>query len=82
MDTANPARIYALVFGVVLVAAGILGFFYSSVFGDPGDVDSVLGILDVNGWHNVVHIATGALGLVAYSAGPKPRGRAQHSRRS
>jgi hypothetical protein len=23
----------------------------------------VLGILDVNGWHNVVHIATGALGL-------------------
>jgi hypothetical protein len=52
----------------VLVAAGILGFFYSSDFGDPGDVDSVLGILDVNGWHNVVHIATGALGLLAYSA--------------
>jgi uncharacterized protein (UPF0333 family) len=69
MDTASPARLYALVFGLVLVAAGILGFFYSSDFGDPGDVDGVLGILDVNGWHNVVHIATGALGLVAYSAG-------------
>jgi uncharacterized protein DUF4383 len=25
----------------------------------------VLGLLDVNGWHNVVHIATGALGLGA-----------------
>jgi hypothetical protein len=53
----------------VLVVAGIIGFFYSSDFGDPGDVDGVLGILDVNGWHNVVHIVTGALGLVAYSAG-------------
>jgi hypothetical protein len=69
MDTATPARLYALVFGLVLVAAGILGFFYSSDFGDPGDVDSVLGILDVNGWHNVVHIASGAVGLLAYSAG-------------
>ena len=53
----------------MLVVAGIIGFFYSSDFGDPGDVDGVLGILDVNGWHNVVHIVTGALGLVAYSAG-------------
>jgi hypothetical protein len=69
MDTTNPARVYALVIGLALVAAGILGFFYSSDFGDPGDVDAVLGILDVNGWHNVVHIATGAVGLIAYSAG-------------
>jgi hypothetical protein len=30
----------------------------------------VLGILDVNGWHNLVHIATGAIGLaVAASYG-------------
>ena len=29
----------------------------------------MLGILDVNGWHNVVHIATGALGLLAFTAG-------------
>jgi hypothetical protein len=69
MDTTNPARLYALVFGLVLVAAGILGFFYSSDFSDPGDVDAVLGLLDVNGWHNVVHLATGALGLVAFAAG-------------
>ncbi len=26
--------------------------------------DAVLGILDVNGWHNVVHIASGAIGLL------------------
>ena len=28
-------------------------------------VKDVFGILSVNGWHNVVHIVTGALGLLA-----------------
>ena len=69
MQERSPAQLYALVFGVVLVAAGILGFFYSSDFGAPGEVDAVLGILDVNGWHNVVHIATGGLGLLAVAGG-------------
>ncbi len=63
MQQRSPAQLYALVFGVTLVVAGVIGFFYSSDFGSPGDVDGVLGILDVNGWHNVVHIATGLLGL-------------------
>jgi hypothetical protein len=65
MQGKSPAQIYALVVGATLVVAGIIGFFYSSAFGSPGDVDGVFGILDVNGWHNVVHIATGALGLLA-----------------
>jgi hypothetical protein len=65
MTDRSPARVYALVFGAVLTVAGILGFFYSSDFGDPGEVDGVLGILDVNGWHNVVHLVTGLLGLAA-----------------
>ena len=69
MQERSPAQLYALIFGVVLVAAGIIGFFYSSAFGSPGEVDAVLGILDVNAWHNIVHIATGALGLLAYSGG-------------
>ncbi|HEY8639798.1 MAG TPA: DUF4383 domain-containing protein, partial [Solirubrobacterales bacterium] len=47
-----------------LVIAGIIGFFYSSSFGSPGHVDAALGILDVNGWHNVFHIVTGGLGLL------------------
>ena len=66
----TPAQLYALVFGATLVVAGIIGFFYSASFGSPGEVDGVLGILDVNGWHNIVHIATGVLGLMAlgYSA--------------
>ncbi len=65
----TPAQLYALVFGATLVVAGIIGFFYSSSFGSPGEVDGVLGILDVNGWHNVVHIATGVVGLLSLGYG-------------
>jgi hypothetical protein len=66
----NPARLYAGLVGAVLVIAGIIGFFYESEFTDNKAVrDAVFGILDVNGWHNVVHILTGALGLLAYGAG-------------
>jgi hypothetical protein len=67
MRDRSPAQTYALVFGLVLLAAGVLGFFYESSFatGDATLVerDAVLGLLDVNGWHNVVHIASGVLGL-------------------
>ena len=69
MEQSSPARLYAGLVGATLVVAGIIGFFYSASFGSPGDVDAVFGILDVNGWHNVVHILTGALGLLAFSAG-------------
>jgi hypothetical protein len=62
----SPAQLYALIFGAVLTIAGILGFFYNSDFTSDKSVrDAVFGILDVNGWHNVVHIATGVVGLVA-----------------
>src|SRR3954470_2486402 len=65
MSTTSPARVYALAVGVVLVAAGIIGFFYDSAFTSDESVrGAVLGLLDVNGWHNVVHIATGALGIL------------------
>jgi Domain of unknown function (DUF4383) len=65
MNTRSPAQIYALVIGLTLVAAGILGFFYSASFstGDGTERDAVLGLLDVNGWHNIVHLASGAIGL-------------------
>ena len=65
MAASSPAKLYATVVGAVLTIAGIIGFFYSGSFGSPGDVDAVFGILDVNGWHNVVHLATGLLGLAA-----------------
>jgi hypothetical protein len=65
MEGSSPARLYAALVGGVLVIAGIIGFFYSSAFGSPGETDEVFGLLAVNGWHNVVHIVTGALGLVS-----------------
>jgi Domain of unknown function (DUF4383) len=63
MNDASPARLYALVVGATLVVAGIIGFFYSADFGSPGEVDDIFGILSVNAWHNIVHVATGLLGL-------------------
>jgi hypothetical protein len=71
MEGRTPAQTYALVIGAVLTVAGILGFFYSAAFGTPGETGAVLGILDVNGWHNVVHLATGLLGL-AMMGNPVP----------
>lgn len=66
MEPASPARLYALVAGAVLALAGIVGFFYESALTSDRTVrDSVFGILEVNGWHNLVHIATGLLGLAA-----------------
>lgn len=78
MASRSPAQAYALVFGAVLVAAGIVGFFYNASFAAGDETltnrDAVLGILDVNGWHNVVHIASGLLGLAV--AGSYARARA------
>ena len=70
MAERSPAQLYALIFGVVLVVAGIMGFFYEGSFstGDDAPRDAVLGILDVNGWHNLVHILTGIIGLVVASS--------------
>jgi hypothetical protein len=67
----TPASLYAGIVGAVLLVAGLIGFFYSASFGSPGDVDAVLGILDVNAWHNLVHILSGALGLLAFASGPR-----------
>jgi Domain of unknown function (DUF4383) len=70
MSTSSPARLYCTLVGVVLVLAGIIGFFYSSGFdtgaaGVAKDTDEEFGILGVNGWHNLVHLAIGLLLLAA-----------------
>lgn len=64
MEGASPARLYATLIGGVLVVVGIIGFFYSASFGGPGEVEDVFGVFAVNGWHNLVHILTGAVGLL------------------
>jgi hypothetical protein len=64
MEAASPARLYATLVGAVLVVLGIVGFFYSASTGSPGSVEAALGVLRVNAWLNLAHIATGALGLL------------------
>jgi len=64
MEVASPARLYTAAVGAFLVVLGIAGFFYSASFGGPGDVEAALGALRVNAWLNLLHIATGTLGLL------------------
>ncbi len=64
MDAPSPARLYATSVGAALIAIGIVGFFYSASFGSPGEVEEIFGLFAVNGWENVLHILSGALGLL------------------
>lgn len=64
MEEASPARLFATLIGAALVIYGIVGFFFDSSFARPDDLGDALGLLAVNGWANVFHILTGALGLL------------------
>ena len=57
----TPAQWFSYIFGAVLVLVGLLGFLVDSTFdtGQPLDGDKLLGIFEVNGIHNVVHILSG-----------------------
>lgn len=60
----TPAQLYAALFGAVLLLVGILGFFVDSGFETGSGIEGdELIIFEVNGIHNLVHIASGLLGL-------------------
>jgi hypothetical protein len=60
----TPAQLYALLFGIVLLVVGLLGFIADSSFGTGSGVEgSDFIVFEVNGWHNIVHILSGLLGL-------------------
>lgn len=61
INTTSPAVMYARVFGIVLTLVGILGLLINT---DQETTKSLLGF-DVNLTHNIVHLATGVLGLIA-----------------
>ena len=69
-DHANgmtPAQTYSLVFGATLLLAGLLGFIVNSDFdfGSGVQGDELIAF-EVNGVHNLVHIASGLLGLALF----------------
>ncbi|MEX2540238.1 MAG: DUF4383 domain-containing protein [Trueperaceae bacterium] len=68
-------RYFALIAGIVYVLAGLLGFLpgavHDPVTGDPdvgvvGGWGYLIGLFPVNFLHNLVHLALGAWGLMAY----------------
>jgi hypothetical protein len=65
----TPAQLYALIFGATLLLAGVVGFAVDATFGNVGsDVEGdELILFEVNGWHNLVHLTSGLLGLATYA---------------
>lgn len=56
----------ALVFGVVYVAIGVIGFAVTGFDDWLVNTDEVLIIFELNAFHNIVHLGIGALFLAAY----------------
>jgi hypothetical protein len=66
----TPAQWYCLVFGATLLVAGVLGFAFDSTFDTGSNLNGskLIGIFEVNGIHNLVHVASG---LVLLAMAPK-----------
>ncbi len=67
-DERSAAQWFCIAIGATLVLVGILGFFVESTFdtSTEGLQGDKLIVFEVNGWHNLVHIASGAF-LLAFS---------------
>jgi hypothetical protein len=68
----SPNRVLATVFGIVYVLIGVAGFFVTSgvgFFDTPGGL--LLGIFEVNLFHNVAHVLIGAALLIAGLSGAR-----------
>lgn len=75
-STMKPAQKFALIIGIVYLVMGVMGFIpvlvsqpatesaaqQSAIAGELG---YLMGLFPVNGAHNVIHIATGLIGIVA-----------------
>ena len=66
-DGKTPAQWYCYLGGAALLLAGIVGFIVDANFDTGSNIqgDKLLGIFEVNGIHNLVHILSGLLLLAA-----------------
>lgn len=66
MQSKTPAQMFALVFGVVYLAVGILGFAVTGFDNFAGQTfDEKLIIFALNPLHNVVHVLIGVVWIAA-----------------
>ena len=66
-DRYTPAQIYALAIGATLLLVGIVGFAADSSFETGKNISGgELIAFEVNGWHNIVHILSGLVGLALW----------------
>ena len=72
MEAPSPARLYAAAVAVLLVALGVLGFFYDASLGPIDRYEDAFAELQVNGWVNLFYVVTGAVALLV--AGVASRG--------
>ncbi len=74
MQGKTLAQVYALVLGGVLVLVGILGFLVEPSFGIGDSAErGTLILFDINGWHNVVHLLSGIVGIAMAGTAAKAR---------
>jgi hypothetical protein len=74
MEGKTLAQVYALTLGAVLVAVGLLGFLVEPSFGIGDSAQrGTLIAFDINGWHNVVHVLSGIVGLALAGTAAKAR---------
>ena len=74
MQDKTLAQVYAMVLGGVLVLVGIAGFLVEPSFavGDSAQRGTLI-VFDINGWHNVVHLLSGIVGLAMAGTAAKAR---------
>jgi hypothetical protein len=74
MQDKTLAQIYAMALGGVLVLVGLVGFLVEPSFGVGDSAQrGTLILFDINGWHNVVHLLSGIVGLAMAGTAAKAR---------
>jgi hypothetical protein len=74
MQDKTLAQVWALALGGVLVLVGLVGFLVEPSFavGDSAQRGTLIAF-DINGWHNVVHLLSGIVGLAMAGTAAKAR---------
>lgn len=66
----TPGQMFALVFGIVYIAIGLLGFAF---LGSTPETREILNLFGIDILHNVVHLAIGGVLLFSAKDGPTAR---------